>query len=66
MSSVKEIESALMKLTLDEKQAIRDWLDDLIEAQLEVSDDFKAKVQRAKEEIAEGVHSRVRKSEAGQ
>jgi len=31
MSSVKEIESALAKLTLDEKQTIRDWLDDLIE-----------------------------------
>ena len=46
MSSVKEIESALAKLTLDEKQAVRDWLDDLIEDQLEVNNDFKAKVQR--------------------
>jgi len=65
MSSVKEIESALVKLTLNEKQAIRDWLDDLIEDQLEVSDKFKAKVERAKQEIAAGVHSRVRKPEAG-
>ncbi len=60
MSSVKEIESALKKLTLDEKQAVRDWLDDLIEDQLEVNDKFKAKVQRAKQEIADGVYSRVR------
>ena len=66
MSGVKEIESALVKLTLDEKQAVRDWLDDLIEAQLEVSDEFKAKVERAKQEIADGVHSRMRKPEAGQ
>ena len=66
MSSVKEIESALVKLTLDEKQAVRDLLDDLIEDQLEVSDEFKAKVQRAKREIAGGEYSRVRKPDAGQ
>jgi len=66
MSSVKEIESALAKLTLDEKQAIRDWLDDLIEDQLEVNDKFKVKIQRAKQEIADGVYSRVRKPKIGQ
>jgi hypothetical protein len=65
MSSVEEIESALAKLTLDEKQAIRDWLDDLIEDQLEVNDEFKAKVQRAKQEIADGVYSRERTPKAG-
>ena len=65
MSSVKEIESALAKPTLDEKQAIRNWLDDLVEDQLEVNDEFKAKVQRAKQEIADGVYSRVRKPEVG-
>ena len=48
-----------------QKQAIRDWLDDLIEDQLEVNDEFKAKVQRAKQEIADGVYSRVRKPKAG-
>jgi hypothetical protein len=66
MSSVKEIESALAKLTLHEKQAVRDWLDDLIEDQLEVKDEFKAKVQRAKQEIADGVYSRVRKTKVGE
>jgi hypothetical protein len=65
MSSVKEIESALAKLTLDEKQTIRDWLDDLIEDQLEVNDKFKVKIQRAKQEIADGVYSRVRKPKIG-
>src|SRR5258708_4344904 len=64
MSSVKEIESALAKLTLEEKQAVRDRLEDLIENQLKVSDEYKAKVQRAKQEIAEGVYSRVRQPEA--
>jgi len=65
MSTVKEIESALTRLSLEDLQAVRDWLDDFIEDQLEVSDEFKAKVQRAQQEIADGVYSRVRKPETG-
>jgi len=64
MSTVKEIETAIAKLPVEELEAIRNWLDDLIEDQLEVSDEFKAKIQRAKKEIAEGVYSRVRQPEA--
>ena len=56
MSTVQEIESAITTLTLEEKEAIRDWLDEAIEQQLEVSDEFKAKIQRARQEIAAGVH----------
>ncbi len=66
MSTVKEIESAITGLSVEEMQAIRDWLDDFIEDQLEVSDEFKEKIARAKQEIAAGVHSRVRQPEAGQ
>ncbi len=66
MSNVMEIESALTALSLEELQAVRDWLDDFIEDQLEVSDEFKTKVQRAKQELAAGVHSRIRNSPAGQ
>jgi predicted nuclease with TOPRIM domain len=64
-SSVKEIESALTRLSLEDLQAVRDWLDDFIEDQLEVSDEFNAKIQRAKQEIAEGVYARTRKPDAG-
>jgi len=66
MSTVKEIESALNGLSLEEKQAVRDWLDDHIEDQLQVSDEFKAKIQRGKQEIADGQHSRARHPEAAQ
>ena len=52
MSTVKEIETALTKLSLEEMEAVRDWLDEFLEDQLEVSDEFKAKIQRAKQEIA--------------
>jgi hypothetical protein len=65
MSTVQEIESAIRKLPLKKKEAIRDWLDEAIESQLEVSDGFKAKIQRAKREIAAGMHARVREPEAG-
>jgi hypothetical protein len=65
MSSVKEIESALTGLPLTDLQAVRDWLDDFIEDQLEVSDEFRAKIERSKQEIAKGVHSRTRKPETG-
>ena len=64
MSTVKEIETAIARLGVEDMEAIRDWLDELIEDQLEVSDEFKAKIQRAKEEIAGGIHSRVRRPEA--
>jgi hypothetical protein len=56
MSTVKQIESALERLPLEELQAVRDWLDDFIEDQLEVSDEFKTKIQRAKQEIAVTYH----------
>ena len=58
--SVKQIESALAVLSLEQKQAVRDFLDDLIEDQLEVDSKFRDKIERAKEEIANGVYSRVR------
>ncbi|HWN93435.1 MAG TPA: hypothetical protein VNT99_00255 [Methylomirabilota bacterium] len=66
MSTVKEIESAITQLSVEEMQAIRDWLDEFIEDQLEVSDEFKGKIARAKQEIADGIHSRVRQSDSGQ
>jgi hypothetical protein len=65
MSTVQEIESAITKLPLEKKEALREWLDETIEEQLEVSDEFKAKVQRARQEIAAGVYSRTRQPEAG-
>lgn len=66
MSNVKEIESALTRLSLADLQSVRDWLDDFIEDQLEVSDEFKGKIQRAKQEIADGVYSRTCNPNAGE
>lgn len=64
MSTVQEIESAIVRLDPAEREAIRDWLDELVEEKLEVTDAFKAKIARAREEIARGEVSRVRPSSA--
>ncbi len=66
MSTVKEIEQALARLSVQDLQAVRDWLDDFIEDQLEVNEEFKTKIQRAQKEIAQGIHSRVRTPQSGQ
>ncbi len=66
MSTVKEIELALARLSVQDLQAVRDWLDDFMEDQMEVSEDFKAKIERAQTEVAQGIHSRARTPESGQ
>ena len=65
MTAVKAVESAIVKLSPEEQRAIRDWLDDLIEDHLEVSDAFKEKIERAEKEIAAGTYSRVRDPNVG-
>jgi hypothetical protein len=60
MSTVQEIESAIVRLSPAEREAMRDWLDELVEEQLEVSDAFKTKIAHARQEIARGEISRVR------
>ncbi len=52
MNTVKEIEQALARSSAQDLRAVRHWLDDFIEDQLEVSDDFKAKIQRAQKAAA--------------
>jgi hypothetical protein len=51
MSTVLEIETAIAGLSIDEMEAIRNHLDDLIEGRLEVNPQFKDKITRAKNEI---------------
>jgi hypothetical protein len=43
-------------------ESIRDFMDDLIENELELSDAYKEKVARAKAEIARGEHSRTKQT----
>ena len=66
MSTVLEIETAIGRLSLEEMEAIRSRLDDLIESQLEVNPEFKRKILRAKSEIEQGTVSRARQAASGE
>ena len=37
-----------------EQEELREWLDNMLENELEFTDEFKAKIERAKRDIAEG------------
>ena len=54
MSKVEKIEEAIGKLAPDEMRKIRDWLDEMLEDQLELTVEFKASIERGKRDIAEG------------
>lgn len=66
MSTVQEIESALIRLSPAERESVRDWMNDLAEAQAEVRGSFKDKIARAREELSRGEVSRVRQAPTSQ
>ena len=47
-------------LPLEKQEELRDWLENLLEDQLEMTDEFKAKIDRGEQDIKEG-RVRVRK-----
>lgn len=60
MSKVEQIEAELRKLSHAELCQIRDWLDDVIEDELEFTPEFEEPIRRAQQEIADGKFVRVR------
>ena len=54
MSTVQEIEAALPKLSRAEIERVREWIDDFLEDQLELTDEVKTKLDQSRHEIAEG------------
>lgn len=54
MQTLEKIEEDVKQLSKAEQEALRDWLDNVLEDELEFTDDFKAKIERAKRDIAEG------------
>ena len=54
MSTVKEIQAAIPNLSREEIEQIRQWIDDYLENQLELSDDVKSKLDQSRAEIAAG------------
>ena len=54
MSTVTEIQAAIPKLSREEVEEIREWIDDYLEDDLELSDEVKAKLDQSRAEIAAG------------
>lgn len=61
--SIQEIERAIQELPRKEVETLRDWIENFLEDQLEMTDEFKAKIERAEQEMAAG-KGRVRNPEA--
>ena len=60
VSKVEQIEIELKKLSKQELFQIRNWLDDLLEDELEFTPEFEAAVQKSESEMAKGASARVR------
>jgi hypothetical protein len=57
VSTAEEIRSAIPKLSRAEIEAIREWIDDYLEEQLELTDEVKAKIEQSRREIAAGQYT---------
>jgi hypothetical protein len=54
MSTVQEIEAAIPRLSRSELEQFQAWFEDYLEAQLELTDEVKAKLDESRREIAAG------------
>lgn len=60
MSKVAQVEAELEKLSQAELRQVRDWLDDLIEDDLEFAPEFESAIQKSEREMAKGLRPRTR------
>lgn len=65
MPTLEKIENDVRQLPKAEQEALRDWLENLLEDELEFTEEFKAKIERGERDIREG-RVRIRKVQAGQ
>ena len=63
MSKLEQMETELRELSQTELRQICEWLDDVIEDDLEFTPEFEASIRRSQRDLAEGRISRVRLSE---
>jgi hypothetical protein len=54
MSRVEIIEREMASLSLQELRQVRDWLDDMIEDDLEFSEEFSKSIEQGKHDIEAG------------
>lgn len=54
MSALQQIEEQVRRLPRAEQEALRDWLENILEDELEFTDEFKAKIECGEQDIREG------------
>jgi hypothetical protein len=57
VSSVKEIQEAIPRLSREEVEAIRDWIESYLEDGLELRNEVIAKLDQSRREITEGKYT---------
>ncbi|MGO8766819.1 MAG: hypothetical protein ACLQSR_17005 [Limisphaerales bacterium] len=65
MPTLEKIENEVKQLPRTDQEALRDWLENMLEDELEFTDEFKAKIERGERDIREG-RVRIHKAQAGQ
>jgi hypothetical protein len=63
VSKVEQVECELRKLSQAELRQIREWLDDIIEDNLQFTPEFEDSIQRSERDMASGKSARVREPE---
>jgi hypothetical protein len=54
MSLLEKVEAQVKQLSTADQEALRNWLEDLLEDESEFTDEFKAKIAQAESDISEG------------
>ncbi len=61
MKTLEQVEADIRMLPLEKQEELYDWLVNLLEDQLELADEFKARIERGEQDLREE-RSRVRKT----
>jgi hypothetical protein len=54
MSMLEQVLEQVKRMSPAEQEALRDWLENLLEDQLQLKDEFKARIELANKNVAEG------------
>jgi hypothetical protein len=54
MQTLEKIEAEVRLLPKAEQAALRDWLENMLEEDLELTEEFKAKIERGEQDLRDG------------
>jgi hypothetical protein len=60
VSTVQEIENAISRLSPEDMRLVRDWLENQLEDKLQMTDEFKGRIESSERQMAEGQRPRTR------